>query len=84
MHDISIVNKLTYVNINPGICDSQTDIIRHRHIDTEDPRVVEEVSKDELAVRGGAHSIADGRNWHMAVCIRHYSAHFSGEAKKSR
>lgn len=49
MPKVSTVNKPTYVNINPGICDRHTDIIHHRHIDTEDPRVVEEVSKDELA-----------------------------------
>lgn len=47
---VSIVNELTYVNINPGICGSQTDIIYHGYIDTEDPRVIEEVSEDELTI----------------------------------
>lgn len=69
IHKCTLLSKHTYVNINPGIRDSQTDIIGHRYIDTVDPRIIEGVSEDELAVFRGAHGIADGHNWHTTVCI---------------
>lgn len=50
MHDVATVNKLTYVNIDPGICDSHTDVIRHGHVNAEGSRVIEEMAKDELAI----------------------------------